>query len=130
MKADTATDHFDEMTSFLGREAKLYVLDSLACVFHNEGYNLEGNTVQNDTRWLANRISQALHEKELDRLTPAYAEELLRIAAVAKDSLPDLADRMASRYIRISKAIRTVERIAQQQGRVSCEGTAASSHPS
>lgn len=59
MKVDTAADHFDEMTNFLGREAKLYVLDSLACVFHNEGYSLEGNTEHNDTRWLANRISQA-----------------------------------------------------------------------
>lgn len=115
MKTDTTIDHFEQMTDFISREAKNHVLDSLACVFHNEGYGMEGNTEHNDTRWLANRICEALHDKNIDRVSPEIAEQMMKVAAVAKDSLQALADRMASRYVRVSKAIRTIDRIAKRQ---------------
>jgi hypothetical protein len=117
MKTDTSIDHFDTMTEFLTREAKGHVLDSLACVFHNEGYSLEGNTEHNDTRWLADLISRTIEDRGLDRCSEDRQRELMKIAQVAKDCLPALADRMASRYITVSKAIRTTERIARQQGK-------------
>lgn len=110
-------DHFDKMTEFLTREAKSHVLDSLACVFHNEGYSLEGNTEENDTRWLADMISRSLDDRSLDRCSEERIEELMKIAKVSKDSLAALAGRMASRYIAVSKAIRTTERIAKQQAK-------------
>ena len=78
---------------------------------------MEGNTEHNDTRWLANRICEDLHGKNIERVSPEIADQMMKIAAVAKDSLQALADRMASRYVRVSKAIRTMERIAQQQGK-------------
>ena len=115
MRVDTELDHFQEMTDFLSREARSHVLDSLACVFHNEGYGLEGNTEENDTLWLANLISVELDGKELERQSPHQRDKLLRLAKVAKDSLPLLAERMAARYIRISKAIRACEQIAKRQ---------------
>lgn len=115
MKTDTEIDHFEKMTDFLSREAKWHVLDSLACVFHNEGYNLEGNTEHNDTRWLADLISRTIEDRGLHRCSEDRQSELMKIAQVAKDCLPFLADRIASRYIRISKAIRTMEQIARQQ---------------
>ena len=117
MKTDTTTDHFDEMTDFLSREAKGMVLDSLACIFHNEGYNLEGNTEDNDVTWLANRISLMLDDVPYDRCTEERKLDLQLIARAAKDCIPALAERMASRYIRVSKAVRTMERIAKQQGK-------------
>lgn len=117
MKTDTTVDHFDQMTDFVSREARKHVLDSLACVFHNEGYSMEGNTEHNDTLWLANRICEELHGKNIERVSPEVEVQMMKVAAIAKHSLQGLADRMASRYVRVSKAIRTMERIAQQQGK-------------
>lgn len=115
MQTDRDTDHFDEMTDFLSREAKVHVLDSLACVFHNEGYSLQGNTEENDTQWLAGFMARKFDDRNLDRCSEDRQQELLKMADVAIKCLPALADRIASRYVRVSKAIRTVERIARQQ---------------
>lgn len=115
MKHETDQDHFDEMTDFLTREAKLHVLDSLSCVFHNEGYSLEGNTGHNDVQWLANRISMELYERSLECCSDERKREIFAIARVAKDCIPALAERMAARYIRVSKAIRAMEKIARAQ---------------
>ena len=119
MKTDTSIDHFDEATGFIARQNRIHILDSLACMFHNEGYNLEGNTENNDTRWLAECISRTIDDRSLDRCSEDRKLEFMKIAQVAKECLPALADRMASRYITVSKAIRTIERISKQQAKQS-----------
>lgn len=115
MKTDTSVDHFDEMTEWLSQEGKRHVLDSLACVFHNEGYSLEGNTEHNDIAWLANRLSYDLHDKDLEKMSVEEKASMMRLAKACKDAIPALAERMAARYIRVSKAVRAMERIASAQ---------------
>ncbi len=110
-------DDFDEMTQYLSHEARWFVLDAMACAFHNHGYHLTGNTEQNDARWLANALSQDLDFRGLEQASVPRQEELIQIAAVAIRCLPALTDRIASRYIRMSKAIRTTERLAAEQAK-------------
>lgn len=110
-------DHFDKMTDFLSQEAKRHVLDAIACEFHNQGYTLQGNTEHNDVAWLANRICQELEDRPIESCSEDRQRELLKVADVAKRSMAALADRMASRYIAISKSVRTIERIARRQSK-------------
>lgn len=118
MKIDTSVDHFDKMTEFVSQEAKSLVLDSLACVFHNEGFWLSGNTEDSDTAWLADRISKEINDTPLDRVSLERRQELMQVASAAKKCIPLLAERIASRYIRVSQAIRTSERIEKRQDKL------------
>jgi hypothetical protein len=109
-------DDFEEMTKYLSTEARGCALDSLACVFHNHGYSLQGNTAANDTLWLARDLSNTLDFGRKFENAPADRQaELMKIAAVAIKALPGLAERISSRYVRISKALRLLERVSRRQ---------------
>lgn len=116
MKCDTETDHFEDGLKFLGLEARHFVLDSLACVFHNEGYSLNGNNEHSDVRWLADEISREMGtHTRFDRMSEDEQKEWEKHAHAALKSLPKLVDRIAHRYIGISKALRTMERVRTRQ---------------
>ncbi len=116
MKIDMGQDHFEEMTKYLSHEARWFALDSMACVFHNEGHSLKGNTAENDVRWLANSICHKLRGHGLDQLAEGETKtELMKISEVAISCLPGFAERIAHRYINLSKAIRTMETISREQ---------------
>ncbi|WP_447979064.1 hypothetical protein [Candidatus Nitrospira bockiana] len=110
-------DDFEEMTRYLTHEARWFALDSMACVFHNHGYDLQGNTEANDARWLADRLSRRLDDRSLEFGPEARQQELLKIARAAIPCLADLAERIGCRYSRISKAIRCMETISREQAR-------------
>jgi hypothetical protein len=111
-------DHFKDATQYLTTEARWFVLDSLACMFHNEGYSLQGNTEESDVNWLAGCISRRLdHDRKLEQQSPERQAELTHIAQVAIACLPGLAERIAHRYIAMSKAIRTIEEVSRSQAR-------------
>jgi hypothetical protein len=111
-------DHFKDATRYLTAEARWFVLDSLACMFHNEGYSLQGNTEASDVHWLADCISRRLdHGRRLEQQSSERQAELIHVAQVAMTCLPGLAERIAHRYIGMSKAIRTMEEVSRSQAR-------------
>ncbi len=116
-KIDTDKDHFDEMTEYLSLEARWFALDAMACAFHNNGYSLQGNTEDNDVLWLAESICQKLRGHHFAQLSEEGKKEFKEIARASIACLPGLAQRIAGRYIQMSKAIRTTERIAREQAR-------------
>lgn len=115
MKTDTSIDHFEEATNYVSREAMSMILDSLAGVFHNEGYSMEGNNDGSDVFWFARLLGRAFHDRDLDFLDEARKVELLRISEITLNCLPQLTQRIAARYIRVSKALRTMEKVATAQ---------------
>lgn len=117
MKIDTEKDHFDDMTKYLSAEGRYFVLDAIACTFHNEGHSLVGNTAENDVLWLARQISERMYHKKLEMLDDEQTRRVTVSAEVSMKALPALAERIASRYIDMSKAIRTIERISCEQTR-------------
>lgn len=112
-------DHFQSATEYLTKEGRWHVLDSLACMFHNQGYSLRGNTEENDAVWLARQICS--HERgggcanALDQLPEDRRAEYIRIAEIAIKSLPALCGRISARYINMSQALRTMEEVSRQQ---------------
>lgn len=107
---------FREMTKYLTREARWYALDGFACVLHNQGYALESNTEANDALWMARSLAAVLdHGRDFDRAPSERQEELKLVAAAAIRCLPGLCERIASRYINLSKAMRCMETVARHQ---------------
>lgn len=103
--------------SMVPSDAIYNIIDSLHCVFHNEGYGMEGNTEESDVAWLANRISLHLFESDVRFLSETRQREMMEVAQAARSALADLSDRMSRRYIRASKAIRTFERLDKKKAR-------------
>lgn len=116
MSYQSDKDDFEEMTKYLSTEARWYALDSMACLFHNHGYSLQGNKASNDALWLARDLRSKLdHGASWEIAHPDRQVELLTIAQAALDALPGLAERISSRYLRMAKAIRAMERISRRQ---------------
>jgi hypothetical protein len=92
-------------------ESRDWVLEGLYCLFHNEGYNIEGNTEKSDVSWLAQRM----HEKSTHRMWGLAPQEernqYLKFAELAWESFPDLCQRIAARYISMSNAILSLQDI-------------------
>lgn len=110
-------DDLDHALSMVPSVARDCIIDSIHCVFHNEGYGMEGNTEESDVAWLANRISLHLFESDIKFLSETRQREMLEVAHAARSALADLTDRMSRRYIRASKAIRTFERLEKSEQR-------------
>jgi hypothetical protein len=110
-------DDLEHALSMVPVDARDGIIDSLHCVFHNEGYGMEGNTEESDVAWLANRISLHLFESDIRFLSEARQREMMEVAHAARSSLADLTERMSRRYIRASKAIRTFERLGESEQR-------------
>jgi hypothetical protein len=91
-------------------KARLAFLDSLSCYLHNEGHNLTGNTEGFDVEWLARtmyakRTGGTL--SDIERASDDTRQEYKALAAVAIECLPELCERMASRYLTALAAIKT-----------------------
>jgi hypothetical protein len=116
MSEKTGQDDFETITDYMTREARWFALDAMACTFHNHGYYLNGNNEQNDARWLAGSLSQALDfGRRLEDAPEERQKELLKMARVAIKLLPGLCDRIASRYIRLAGAIKLHAAVAREQ---------------
>lgn len=119
-----------DKNDFVERLARYYMLDSVACVMHNEGYSLEGNTEESDLRWFA----RLLYEKDRHGAGPRFEDapqdiqkRYLQLAETCMKAIPALMSRISSRCIRISQAVNTIikaeklheeyERIKSQPGR-------------
>lgn len=113
-------------------------LDHAYCVFHNEGFNLAGNTQASDLEWFAELLFQRSElgagwiktipwlltreqyeylglqrqglwdTKRWDMLTEEQREAWRGMARIALSCLPDLADRIAHRYELQAAAIKQV----------------------
>lgn len=100
----------DDKSDFLSRAARYYLLDTIACEMHNEGYNLEGNTEASDTAWLARRLydrQKGFHGAPWENLTDDERWEQMRLAENVMQLIPQLMGRISARCIRISQAINT-----------------------
>ena len=116
MKPNPETSDFANMTKYLSEEATWYALDAMACVFHNQGYALEGNTNENDALWLARDLRRILDTYATwDSASDERKKELLTIAGAAIKAMPGLCERISHRYINLAKAIRTVEEVKRRQ---------------
>lgn len=85
-------------------------LESISCYLHNEGYALQGNHPLHDVSWLAKvmysrRNGAAMND--LDRAGDETKKEYLELAETAIICLPELCDRIGSRYITAKAAIET-----------------------
>ncbi len=114
--ADVVADKtLQKALDFVSLESKQWVSDALACRLHNEGYQIKGNTEASDAQWLARTIWATLnpheHHNSLERRSSEVQEEYLKIATACIKSIPQLAERIASRYIALSAAMRSEERI-------------------
>lgn len=98
----------NDKNDFIERVARYYMLDSVACTMHNEGYSLEGNTGESDLRWLARLIYERDGYAHWDQETREVKERYLRLAGITMEAIPALMSRMSSRCIRISQAVRTI----------------------
>lgn len=91
------------------RMARYYMLDSVACTMHNEGYSLEGNTEESDLRWFARLLYQADGDRHhWDSVPQDVRDRYLRFAKVTMEAIPSLMARMSARCIRISQAVNTI----------------------
>jgi hypothetical protein len=97
--------------SFVSQESRHWVLDALACTFHNEGYGLQGNTEKSDVRWLAHMIRSAetFGNNDFERIPKEDQERYLKLAEISIKALPALIERIASRYIGWAAALRSME---------------------
>jgi hypothetical protein len=101
---------------FVSAEAQNWVLDGLSCYLHNEGHSLAHNKTESDELWLARIILKdrvQRHADNWDQATPIEREEALNLAKIAIARLPELCDRISSRYINASKAMRSMEEVAR-----------------
>lgn len=115
-ESGSLANDFQEMTKYLTREARWYALDGFACVLHNQGYALEGNTEANDALWLAQCLADDLdYGRGFNEAPPERQEELKRIAAASIGCLPALCERISQRYINLAKAMRCMETVARHQ---------------
>lgn len=93
----------------VGRLARYYMLDAVACAMHNEGYSLEGNTEESDLRWLARYIFDRDGDRMgWDQVPDAVRDHYLRLAKILIEAIPALMGRMSARCIRISQAVNTI----------------------
>lgn len=102
------------------------ILDSLACYLHNEGHALSGNKAESDELWLARIILKdrvQRHADNWDQATSIEREEALHLARISIRNIPALCERIASRYINASKALRSMEEISRAERGVSAEAT-------
>lgn len=93
------------------RMARYYMLDSVACEMHNEGYSLDGNTEASDLHWFARIIYTQDRHGALPSFEDADAEQrerYLRLAELCIKTIPALMGRMSARCIRISQAVNTI----------------------
>lgn len=101
--------------NYVSVESRNWVLDSLACHFHNEGHGLAGNLERGDARWLAAEIfrqrNPCKHCNALEREPEPVQAEYLAFANAALKSLPALTERIAQRYITAAAAMRSQEQI-------------------
>ena len=100
--------------SFAGMTVQRHILDAIACRFHNEGWSLDGNNEESDSRWLARsmwlRAHPMLSSGQFDSLTEEERLHWQQLAKVAIEALPGLMARIAYRAVTWSKALRTLER--------------------
>lgn len=118
MRIDPENETLRRALGFIGKEAGDNILDSLACYMHNEGHSLAGNTEASDHLWLARIILKERVHRHADNWEQATAierEEALHLATIAMRCLPELCGRIASRYIRASRALRSVEEVRRAQ---------------
>lgn len=91
------------------RLARYYMLDSVACEMHNEGYSLDGNTEESDLRWFAQVLYRADGDRfHWDQVPQDVRDRYLRFAKVTMEAIPLLMGRMSARCIRISQAVNTI----------------------
>jgi hypothetical protein len=110
--AHSIDDHnktfLNDKNDFIERIARYYMLDSVACTMHNEGYSLEGNTEESDLRWLARLIYERDGYAHWDQDSQETRDRYMRLAQITMEAIPALMSRMSSRCIRISQAVRTI----------------------
>jgi len=104
-----------EPLNYVGKEARWFVLDALACHMHNKGYFIQGCTEENDARWFARILWTEFHERavmrgEFDSESADEQERWVKIARCAISGLPSLMGRVADRAIHYSQALRDMER--------------------
>lgn len=104
------------------RLARYYMLDSVACEMHNEGYSLDGNTEESDLRWFARLLYE--HDQYYTRfedIDKETRERYLKLAETCMRAIPALMSRMSARCIRISQAVNTIikaEKIHEEYERI------------
>lgn len=115
---DPEKDHFSQAVDYLSKEGRYHVLDSLACMFHNQGYSLQGNTESNDALWLARQIYSdevGRNGNLLDDLPDQDKARYVKLADLAIKALPALCGRISARYINLAQALRTMEKVSREQ---------------
>lgn len=91
------------------RLARYYMLDSVACEMHNEGYSLDGNTEESDLFWFARLLYE--HDGYQSNFEGAHEDtrkRYFKLAETCMKAIPALMGRMSARCIRISQAVNTI----------------------
>ncbi len=98
-------------------ETRTMLLDALACVCHNEGHGLAGNTAVFDQEWLARRMwagqNPFKHANHWENVSAEDRTEWMEIAKVALDALPQLMGRISSRYLSWESALRSMWQVSR-----------------
>ena len=114
--SDESKSFIEDALHYASRETRNYIVDSLACHLHNEGYALEGNTEANDVEWFARNLYDRRYENPRwdatsDEVKDRYRQTARAVVAV----LPDFQLRIAHRLIALSKVVREIERAERRQ---------------
>lgn len=103
------TTFLSNNNDFIERMARYYMLDSVACEMHNEGYSLDGNTEASDLEWFARVLYEHDgYQSSFDTANDEIRKRYLRMAETCLKAIPALMGRVSARCIRISKAVNTI----------------------
>lgn len=119
VKADTDKTFIEDALDFASREQRYMVADALFCSLTNTGQQLDGNTAENDSEWLAREIwrdyaSRRPLPEDIDKATAEQRSEWNAIARTCIKIMPRLQQRIASRLIALSKVLADIELVERR----------------
>lgn len=103
----------EKALDFASAETRYWVIDALACMFHNEGNTLSGNTEVNDVEWFARDLYSEYNGgfTNWDSLSEDIKTHWRKTAKVTLSRLPYIVSRIVARYQAISSALEVMERL-------------------
>lgn len=104
----------------ISEEAGADLLDAIACKFHNEGSGLVGNTEVSDVEWLAVLLFVQADGRvpgEWSTTPEPTREHWMRMAGLFLQIVPQVADRIGHRWMRIAEAVRVQEKAVRASAR-------------
>lgn len=111
---------FHNMMDYVSHDAKQNMIDGIACMLHNKGYSLDGNTEESDFRWFCRELYRRTNQGvgiDWDNLAPEGKAHWEQLARAAIDVIPHLMSRVSSRCILFSEVFRNMERAMREEAK-------------